>query len=185
MNPARIGLSILLSVTAFFASSCKNAQPVADVKNIDSYMASLAAQAVDRANSSYGITLDYSPDSVKEVEKLLGVKYDMAKTQPMSEDEMSDAAHLWGSYVGEVMKRLHPAHWERDSAAGGKDALPIVFNDTREQSFPCAWVYHRLKNGDEDNVWFKFHVVTQPGGLKQYFPPKKEITPAPQSKSTP
>jgi hypothetical protein len=71
------------------------------------------------------------------------------------------------------MKRTHPAHWERESVAGGKDSLPIVFNDAREESYLCAWVYHRLKNG-EDNVWTKFYFVAQPGGLRQYVPDKKK-----------
>lgn len=50
----------------------------------------------------------------------------------------------------------------------------MVFTDTRQESYPCAWVYHRLKNGEEDNVWTKFYFVTQPGGLKQYFLGKKK-----------
>lgn len=148
------------------------------------YMTSLSTQAVGLAKSSYGITLDYSPDSVKSVEKLLAVKYDLQKTQPMSEAEMADTAHMFGAYIGEVMKRMRPGHWARDSALG-KDTLPFTFSDSREQSFPCAWVYHRLKNGEEDNVWTKFYFSTQPGGLKQYFPPKEKAKTATESKSAP
>jgi hypothetical protein len=175
----------LALVAFFFASGCQQSAKNKPSDDIDAFMASLSAQAVERAKSGYGVTLDYSADSVKEVEKLLAAKYDLAHGHPMTEEELSDAAHLWGAYVGEVIKRLHPAHWERDSSAGGKGALPIVFNDTGEQSFPCAWVYHRLKNGDEDNVWTKFQFVMQPGGLKQYFPGKKKNSSTAQNKSTP
>jgi hypothetical protein len=135
-------------------------------------MAALAAHAVERAKSGYGITLNYSPDSVKQVETVLAMKYNMQKAQPMSERDVADAAHLWGAYIGEVMKRKRPAHWMRDSSAAGEGALPIVFNDTGEESYPCVWVYHRLKNGEEDNVWVKFSFISRPGGLKQYFPHK-------------
>ena len=167
-------IPILLSVVASFCLSCQRGRNPNAVDDIDDYMAALSARAVDSAKSSYGVNLDYSPDSVKSVEKILETKYDLQKSQPMTENQIVDAAHLWGAYIGEVMKRTHPARWNRDSVAPGKDSLPIVYLDTHEESYPCAWVYHRLKNGDEDNVWIKFYFVTQPGGLKQYFPNRKK-----------
>ena len=167
-------ISLCIGIAMLFATACQQAPKRAPLNNIDEYMTSLSAQAVERAKSSYAITLDYSPDSVKEVEKILAMKYELQKTHPMTESEEADAAHLWGAYIREVMKRMHPAHWTRDSTATGKDALPIVFNDSGEESYPCAWVYHRLTNGEEDNVWIKFHFITQPGGLNQYFPLKKK-----------
>jgi hypothetical protein len=165
-----------LAAALLFASACHRNRDNGSPENIDKYMASLSAQAVKRAGSSYGVNLDYSPDSVKEVEKILGAKYGLQETHPMTEAEIVDAAHLWGAYIGEVMKRVHPAHWVRDSDVVGKDALPIVYEDKSGESYPCAWVYHRLKNGEEDNVWVKFHYLTQPGGVKQYFPQKKKVS---------
>jgi len=168
----RLAAYLIVCAAIVLVCSCNSRRSADPNEAINTQMASLATQAVELAKSSYAITLDYSPDSVKSVEKLLSLKYDLQKTQPMSETELADTAHTFGAYIGEVMKRTHPGHWERDSAAGGKNALPLVFNDTGEQSFPCAWVYHRLKNGDEDNVWTKFYFITQPGGLKQLFHPK-------------
>jgi hypothetical protein len=176
---------LFIAATVFLASACQKTRGNNSPENIDQYMASLSAQAVERAKSGYGVTLDYSPDSVIEVERLLATKYDLQKTHPMTEEELNNAAHLWGSYIGEVMKRMHSAHWTSDSAAAGRDALPIVFNDTGEESYPCAWVYHRLKNGEEDNVWIKFHFLTQPGGVKQYFPPKGKSAPPSKNKNAP
>lgn len=164
----------LLIGSALFLFSCWQDSRKSTSDGIDAYMAALSAQAVERARSGYGITLDYSPDSVKEVENLLATKYNMKKARPMSEAEVADAAHLWGAYIGEVIKRIHPAHWVRDSDVAGKDALPIVYEDKSGESYPCAWIYRRLKNGEEDNVWVKFYVTTQAGGLKQYFPAKKK-----------
>ena len=169
-----LDFALMVAFILFSASGCLRAGKASEAEDIDHYMASLAGNAVERAKSGYGITLDYSPDSVKEVEKLLAIKYNMQKTRPMAERDVEDAAHLWGAYIGEVMKRKRPAHWMRDSAAAGADALPIVYNDRRGESYPCAWVYRRLKNGEEDNVWVKFTLISQPGGLKQYFPPKKK-----------
>ena len=69
--------AIVLLGIAILASSCRQSHKndTAEAENIDTYMASLSAQAVKRAGSSYGVTLDYSPDSVKEVEEILGAKY--------------------------------------------------------------------------------------------------------------
>jgi hypothetical protein len=164
---------LFVAASILLASACQKGPGNYSSENIDQYMISLSTQAVERARSSYGITLDYTPDSVKQVETLLATKYDLQKTHPMTEQEIADAAHLWGAYIGEVIKRTHPAHWVRDSSVAGKDALPIVYEDKSGESYPCAWVYHRLKKGEEDNVWIKFHFLTQPGGVKQYFPKKK------------
>ena len=174
-------IAILLLGITLLASSCRQSRKNDLAENIDTYMASLSAQAVKRAGSSYGVTLDYSPDSVKEVEKILATKYEMQKTHPRAEIEITDAAHLWGAYIGEVMKRIHPAHWVRDSDVAGENALPIMYEDHSGESYPCAWVYRRLKNGEEDNVWIKFHFLTQPGGVKKYFPSKNHANPTAES----
>lgn len=36
--------------------------------------------------------------------------------------------------------------------------LPLVFG-TQDEVYPCAWVYKRLTNGDEDNVVYKFQTL--------------------------
>lgn len=177
--------ALFLTATLLLASACHRNRGNDSPQDIDNYMASLSTQAVKRAGSSYGVNLDYSPDSVKEVEKILATKYEMQKAHPMTETEIVEAAHLWGAYIGEVMKRVHPAHWVRDSHVAGKDALPIVYEDKSGESYPCAWVYHRLKNGEEDNVWVKFHFITQPGGVRKYFPPKNLANTAAENKSAP
>src|SRR5947199_3621180 len=83
-------IAILLLGITLLASSCRQSRKNDLAENIDTYMASLSAQAVKRAGSSYGVTLDYSPDSVKEVEKMLATKYEMQKTHPMAEIEITD-----------------------------------------------------------------------------------------------
>jgi hypothetical protein len=177
--------TLFLALALLFSSACQKGRATFASENVDQDMVSLSAQAVERARSSYGVTLDYSPDSVKQVETLLATKYELQKTHPMTEQEIADAAHLWGAYVGEVIKRIHPAHWVRDSQVAGKDALPIVYEDNSGESYPCAWVYHRLKNGEEDNVWIKFHYYTQAGGLEKYFQPKTESASPGKNKNAP
>ncbi len=181
----RHAAALFLAAALLFASAGHRNRGNDSPENIDKYMASLSEQAVKRAGSSYGVNLDYSPDSVKAVEKILATKYEMQKAHPMTETEIAEAAHLWGAYIGDVMKRAHPAHWVRDSDVAGKDALPIVYEDKSGESYPCTWVYHRLKNGEEDNVWTKFHFLTQPGGVKKYFSPKNHANSAAENKSAP
>jgi hypothetical protein len=180
----RLTLSAIL-ILALFGSACRQAPRNNSSENIDVFMALLSTQAVERARSGYGVTLDFSSDSVKEAERLLATKYELKQTHPMTEKELTDAADLWGAYIGEVIKRLHPAHWTQDSAPSRKGPLALMYDDTHEESFPCAWVYHRLENGEEDNVWTKFQFFTQPGGLKQYFPPKEKPDPATRHKNAP
>lgn len=100
--------ALFLTSALLLASACHRNRGNDSPENIDNYMASLSAQAVKRAGSSYGVNLDYSPDSVKDVERILATKYEMQKAHSMAEIEIVEAAHLWGAYIGEVMKRVHP-----------------------------------------------------------------------------
>lgn len=121
-------------------------------------MSALAAEAAREAQSKYGFHLDYSPDSVQLVEKILSMLHaDHART-PFSEDRLSDEAHRWGAYIGRVVKSLKSARWEHDSRHAGKGALPLIY-DTDAECYPCAWCYRRIKDGPEDNVWHKFQII--------------------------
>jgi len=71
----------------FFGFACREIRSRSANEDIDSYVASLSTQAVERAKSRYGVKLDYKPDSIKEAEKLLAARYEARKRQPLAENE--------------------------------------------------------------------------------------------------
>ena len=61
--------------------------------------------AVDLAARNFGVVLDLSEESVREVEQILGRLHDeMSHAQP-PEDTVWTFAKAFGSYIGEVMRR--------------------------------------------------------------------------------
>jgi hypothetical protein len=47
----------------------------------------------------------------------------------------------------------------------GQGALPLVYDD--QEVYLGSWVYGRIVNGDEDNVWNKFQRIYFPENFKR------------------
>jgi hypothetical protein len=125
--------------------------------NLDDTMARRAEEAVKFANDR-GVTLDYSPESVQQVERILAELHQARSKGQLPDSDLDLHAHGFGAYIGEIIRRKYKGHWERDSDVAGPNSYPIHWNGG--QSFPIAWCGKRIINGEEDNVWFKFQVVT-------------------------
>lgn len=123
-------------------------------KNTDEMMQYLASQAVQMADENNGVKLDYSPDSIKDVEKVLGSIHDEYQRTNTTEG-MRGLAMAYGAYIGEVIRRSEPgAKWEQSDSVGGDNSYPLTWRGG--SSYVVAWCYKRIANGDEDNVWFKY-----------------------------
>jgi len=106
----------------------------------------------------YSKSMDYSPSSIEQVESILSILHEKHRAQPFSEDELTKEVNIWGAYIGEVAKRVRAGVWRQDSNVSGKDAMPLV-HDNQNEIYPLAWVYKRITNGPEDNVWSKFQLT--------------------------
>jgi hypothetical protein len=120
-------------------------------------MAALADEAVQRARDEFQIALDFGPDSVGQVEELLGKLHARRGAREMTDRRLHREAMTWGAYIGEVIRRLKGGHWEKDDEVCGPNSYPIHYGTG--QSFPVGWCGKRILNGDEDNVWHKFQVL--------------------------
>jgi hypothetical protein len=122
----------------------------------------LADEAVRDAKTN-GVNLDYSTGSIKEVEGLLGKIHERYSTSPSSVDVRSFAIS-YGAYIGEAIRRNDPickddpdCRWERDHKLGGPISYPLHWQGS--DSFPTAWCFRRITDGDGDNVWIKYTVL--------------------------
>jgi|SRR5688572_23465271 len=120
-----------------------------------------ADRAVADTKAAPGIDLDYTPESIQQVEHILSVVYDSKPrgllsrvlSRALSGDEAAQVARMYGSYIGETIRRTWGGQCERDHAVAGAGSYPIECRGN--QSFPLGWCYRRLMNGPEDNVWHK------------------------------
>lgn len=122
------------------------------------FLSGQAQIAVKTARTKWELSLDFSAESLKQVEAVLGHLYDMAKAAPEherpSEKQIEGASMAWGVYVGEVIRRHYGGKWELKKPEG---VLQLTIKESA--LFPLRKVQKRLTNGPEDNVAFYFHAM--------------------------
>jgi hypothetical protein len=129
-------------------------------------MAAYAEDAVDHAQSAVGIALDYSPESIRNVEAVLeklhaalpkGFLGRLFGKGP-SADDLDRVSKMYGGYVGEVIRRAGGGEWVFDTEImPGQKVICLTKGDTK--IWPPAKVYKRLTNGPEDSVWHYSQVI--------------------------
>ena len=131
--------------------------PSAGVSNDPNlFMPSAAEDAIDYA-SERGKKLDYSVESVKSVDALLGELHEVHAKGNLSDKDVKIHAPRFGAYIGEVIRRGYGGTWAIDHSVAGPGSFPLHW---KSDSFPVTWCGKRILNGEEDNVRVKFQVVT-------------------------
>lgn len=119
----------------------------------------LAGEAVKMADQNFGVKLDYRPDSIQQVEKVLGQLHD-EYVRTKSTEGIRGLAMAYGAYIGEVIRRNESdVRWERSDSFGGENSYPLIWHGG--SSYVCAWCFRRITNGDEDNVWLKYVAIRE------------------------
>jgi hypothetical protein len=110
------------------------------------------------AKDSFGIELDYSDESIRQVERIAGVLH---RTMP-PEEERDDDYRLklkaysddLGAYIGEVMRRHHGAVW--GLSHDGDASYVAMLTPRKTIIWPTGRAEKRIENGPEDYIWFYF-----------------------------
>jgi hypothetical protein len=159
-----VSLLILLAVVYYLWS--RNRMPAAkQFKTTEEMMQYFADMTVKDAARENRITLDYSIESLKWVEHILGKLHeqygrDGSKLHP------NGLGMAYGAYIGQAIRRSDPdcrkglaCQWSRDHPVMGEKSYPLHWKD--EDIFPCAWAYKRITDGPEDDIWIKYSVLKQ------------------------
>ena len=116
-----------------------------------------AEQAVALARE-FRARLDYSENSLMEVETVLAqLAREMPTDKPSTED-VSEICKVWGSYLGEVVRRRFGGEWSIETYPG-KEFATLTLNVNGNRLFPSIKVHRRLTEGDVDNVWSFYRMV--------------------------
>lgn len=130
-------------------------------------MSDFAAAAVAMARE-LNVTLDYSEASLEEVEQILAQLHgelnhpqvaalDAPAPRPTAA-QMDDLCRLWGSYVGEVVRRRWGGEWGLEQYPG-RDFATLALTVGGSKIFPSLKVYRRLTDGDQENLWSFYQQV--------------------------
>jgi len=127
----------------------------------EEFIAFACQHALTDAETFEHIKLDYSVDSLKQVDQILGHVHDAYVKNPKAVSVRGASAE-YGAYVGEVIRRSQPnVYWTRDSSFMGEKSY--VLHWKTGESYPFTWCAERITNGDEDSIWFKYSVINDPG----------------------
>jgi hypothetical protein len=98
--------------------------------------------------------LDFTAESIETLDEVLVL------VGECPELDLDFEVRLWGSYLGEVLRRRYAGSWEMTVYPGGATAVPSV--DLRgSRVFPLLKVYRRLTAGEEEDLHSFFAMVTE------------------------
>jgi len=113
------------------------------------------AQAASKLGlEGFGQKLDFGADSIDSLDEILVV------VGESPELDLDFEVRLWGSYLGEVLRRRYAGNWEMTQYPGGVAAVPAI--EVRgSRLFPLMKVYRRLTVGDEEDLGSFYSMVTE------------------------
>jgi hypothetical protein len=128
-----------------------------DHDSVDAMVRTYAEQAVTLAHE-FNAQLDYSENSLMEVETILGrLAREMPASKPSPED-VSEICKVWGCYLGEVVRRRFGGDWSIETYPG-KQFATLTLTVDGNKLFPSMKVHRRLTEGEGDDVWSFYKMV--------------------------
>lgn len=122
--------------------------------DLGAMMEGYAQAAVELAHTEFQRELDYTSDSVDVLDDILVL------VSESPDKDLDFEVRLWGSYLGEVLRRRYAGGWEMTQYPGGTVAVPAV--DVRgSRLFPLMKVYRRLTAGEEEDLRSFYAMVTE------------------------
>jgi hypothetical protein len=122
--------------------------------DLGAMMEGYAKAAVEVAARGFGQKLDFSSESIDGLDEILV----MVGESP--ELNLDFEVRLWGSYLGEVLRKRYAGAWEMTQYPGGVAAVPAV--ELRgSRLFPLMKVFRRLTEGEEEDLRTFFSMVTE------------------------
>jgi hypothetical protein len=122
--------------------------------DLGSMMEGYARAAAELARCEMQQKLDFSEESIDGLDEIL------VRVGESPELDLDFEVRLWGSYLGEVLRRRYAGSWEMTQYPGGAVAVPAV--DVRgSRLFPLMKVYRRLTVGEEEDLRSFYAMVTE------------------------
>jgi hypothetical protein len=123
-------------------------------RDLGAMMEGYARAAAAVARSDFQQKLDFTSESIDGLDEIL------VRVGESPELDLDFEVRLWGSYLGEVLRRRYAGTWEMTQYPGGALAVPAI--DVRGSwLFPLMKVYRRLTEGDEEDLRTFYVMVTE------------------------
>jgi len=132
----------------------RNRLESANYPDLGSMMEGYAQAAKSCAEREFKQKLDFTAESIDGLDEIL------VRVSESPELDVEFEVRLWGSYLGEVLRRRYAGSWEMTQYPGGVVAVPAV--EVRgSRLFPLMKVFRRLTVGEEEDLRAFFAMVTE------------------------
>jgi hypothetical protein len=122
--------------------------------DLGAMMEGYAQAAAELGKREFRQKLDFTPESIDGLDEILVL------VGESPELDVDFEVRLWGSYLGEMLRRRYAGSWEMTQYPGGVAAVPAV--EVRgSRLFPLMKVYRRLTAGEEEDLRGFFTMVTE------------------------
>lgn len=122
--------------------------------DLGAMMESYAQAAAELGAREINRNLDFTSESIDALDEILVL------VGECPELDLDFEVRLWGSYLGEVLRRRYAGSWEMTVYPGGATAVPSV--EVRgSRLFPLLKVYRRLTAGEEEDLHSFFAMVME------------------------
>lgn len=122
--------------------------------DLEAMMEGYAKAAAELGRKTFSQKLDFSAESIDGLDEIL------VQVGESPELELDFEVRLWGSYLGEVLRRRYAGSWEMTQYPGGVAAVPAV--EVRgSRLFPLMKVHRRLTMGEEEDLRSFYSMVTE------------------------
>jgi len=122
--------------------------------DLGAMMEGYARAAAERAASEFHQKLDFSSESIDALDEILVL------VGESPELDLDFEVRLWGSYLGEVLRRRYAGSWEMTQYPGGVVAVPAI-EVRASRLFPLLKVYRRLTVGEEEDLSAFYSMITE------------------------
>ncbi|AIF98894.1 MAG TPA: hypothetical protein DCW74_00350 [Alteromonas australica] len=120
-------------------------------KELEELMSDCAENAVKTAKDEFDVTLDFSKQSIANVDDLLLSFIDKYHDQALENEAVFTLCNIFGAYTGETMRRfVDNSQWIYDQS---NPNAPYVLLGVGENTYAFAGIcYERLVNNSETSV---------------------------------
>jgi len=109
-----------------------------------------AEEAMKLTRKFFVIELNFSDDSIRQLEEQFDA-IDYAISGGMSDENIQLLKRVWGSYLGETIRRQYGGQWNLISNDKGEEVPALTYQG--KSLFPHQQVMRRLTEGDQHSIW--------------------------------
>jgi hypothetical protein len=134
------------------------------MKNINELKKELISLSL-KIGDYYGINLDFSIESINNVEAILSKVANKYENDKNNEGIQGIALELAAYIISVIEKNIIIGEWERDSKEFGEDTFPYNLG-SGNIIFPYIWCQKRIYDGSGEDIWSKFKALVLDKNIK-------------------